>query len=564
MLTNLKIQNVAIIESVDVEFFKGFNALTGETGAGKSILFDALGFVLGNRADRTLIRSGQEKAKVSAVFDISNNQFVKKQLKELEIDSEQELIITRIMTTEGKNTILINNQHISLSVLKEISKNLVDIYGQNEHQILLDPLKQLDLLDNFGKNSIQDLKTEYLQNLQEFRNLNRQFTSLGGSEEERIREIDYLNYQIDELIRANLSISEEEELLQKKNILHNAEKITNGLKQAQSALESSLNFVKISLDELLHIASYDDKLESFSGQINSAKIELLDVNESLTKYLNNNNFDEEEFRKVDERLDVYSAIKRKYGKDVEGVLQNFKKLKERLELLNNVSEKRIEIKNKLKVVEDKLLTSANSLTKQRKIVAKDFEEKICAELKCLGIKNAKMQFDFTELNTFEDYGNCNIEIMFSANLGEPLKPLKAIISGGEMSRFMLALKVVAGKSDKMPTMIFDEIDTGISGQMSEIMAQKLYKVSLNHQILTITHSAQIASMCDNHYLISKHELMGKTISNIKILTVEERVEELAKFMAGTNNLIYALQSARALMLEQNNFKAELNKNSKNC
>ena len=557
MLTNLKIQNVAIIENVDVQFQKGFNVLTGQTGAGKSILFDALGFVLGNRADRTLIRSGQEKAKVSAVFDILNNAEVKNELKKYEIEETGEIIITRVMTQEGRNTILINDQPVTLATLKEISKHLVDIYGQNEHQILLDPIKQLELLDNFGKNEILNIKNLYQEKLSEFRKLNKELNSLGGSEEERIREIDYLTYQIDELEKANLSVLEEEELLQKKSLLHNAEKISSGVKQSASALDNALSFLKIADSELMHISSYDSNIQVLLEQISTAKIELQDANESLNKYLDVNIFDEGEFLKVDERLDLYLRIKRKYGKDVSGILESFEKLKERLNLLYNVSEKREELNLQINKVLKELDLYANNLTEKRKEVAKVLETKICTELACLGIKNAKLKFEFIPTDTFEDRGNCEVELLFSANLGEPLKPLKAIISGGEMSRFMLALKVVAGNSDKMPTMIFDEIDTGISGEMSEVMAKKLYEVSLNHQVLTITHSAQIASMSDYHYLISKHEQNGKTISCIKLLNENEKVEEIAKFMAGTSNLIYALQSSRALISEQNMFKNSL-------
>ena len=244
MLTNLKIQNVAIIENISVEFNKGFNVLTGETGAGKSILFDSLGFVLGNRADRTLIRSGEERAKVTAVFDIKNNAAVKKELDKLEIEAQDELIITRIMTQEGKNTILLNDTHVTLASLKDVSKNLVDIYGQNEHQILLDPIKQLELLDSFGKEEISALKQAYLSNLYEFRELNKSLNSLGGSEEERLREIDYLTYQTDEISKAKLSVEEEAELVERKNILHNAEKISTSVKQCVNVLENSLNSIK--------------------------------------------------------------------------------------------------------------------------------------------------------------------------------------------------------------------------------------------------------------------------------------------------------------------------------
>lgn len=557
MLTNLKIQNVAIIENIDIEFKKGFNALTGETGAGKSILFDALGFVLGNRADRTLIRSGQEKAKVVAAFDITHNSNVKNILTQLEIDYDNELIITRVMSVEGKNTILLNSIPTTLAVLKSVSINLVDIYGQNEHQILLDPIKQLELLDNFGKGEIITIKTYYSQKLSQYRALNKELHSLGGSEEERLREIDYLNYQIEELEKAKLSVDEEAELLQKKNILHNAEKISSSVKQSSAALEYVMNYLKTADNELSHASGFDSGLVSLQEQLINAKIELQDVSDSLNKYLTNTQFDEGEFNRVDERLDVYSSIKRKYGKDVAGVIETHLKLKERLELLCNLTTKRNEINNAIKKVSEELESLATKLTEKRKEIAKLLESKLCNELAFLGIKNARITFEFTNLRTFEDRGNCDVEILFSANLGEPLKPLKAIISGGEMSRFMLALKVVAGESDKMPTMIFDEIDTGISGQMSEIMAKKLYEVSLNHQVLTITHSAQIASMCDNHYLIEKHEQMGKTISNIKLLTENERVTEIAKFMAGTTNLIYALQSARALLQEQCVFKKSL-------
>ncbi len=564
MLTNLKIQNVAIIENIDVSFLNGFNALTGETGAGKSILFDSLGFVLGNRADKTLIRSGQEKAKVTAVFDIKNNINVKTELDKFDITYEDELIISRSMTQEGKNTILLNSQNVTLGCLREVSKYLVDIYGQNEHQILLDPIKQLELLDDFGKNDILSLKNEYLMILRSFRELKSLLSGLGGSEEERLREMDYLAFQIDELQKANLSVDEEEELIQRKKILNNSGKITENLRQASISLDSSFEFLKSAELNLSHAGNFDESLLKNHDELVSAKLDLQEVLNNVNNYLDNNCFDEDEFIKIDERLDVYSAIKRKYGKDTQGVLDNLNNFKERLLILQNLSQRREEVLAKINLTQENLNKVGEELSKRRQVVGENLSIKICKELHTLGIKNAKMGFMFTPKNEFDEYGKDDVQIMFSANLGEPLKPLKAIISGGELSRFMLALKVVAGNSDKMPTMIFDEIDTGISGQMSEIMAQKLFEVSINHQVIIITHSAQLASMSDNHYLIEKLEENGKTISKIRALNDDERVVEIAKFMAGGTNMTYVIQSAKALLEEQNKFKMSFIKNSNFC
>lgn len=562
MIKTLRISNVAIIDDIVVNFENGLNSLTGETGAGKSIIFDALSFLLGDRADKSLIRYGQEKAKVSGLFAVDkNNEQIDLFAKKYDIEIDDEVLISRTITLDGKNEIKINGEPVTLSGLKELTIHLVDIYGQNDHQLLLKQKYHLKLLDNFSVN-IKNFMNSYSKLFSELKSVNKKIESLGGSDEERLREMDYLEYQINEIEKANFSEVEEQELIEEKKKMSNLEKIINQTSSAQDLLDQLvLPNMSSAYSCLSSAAVFDTELEELNQRAESLKIELVTLFEDISEYNNNTYYDEHRFNEIDERLDLYKTFERKYGGSVGEILEKLNKFKDRYNLLNNLSEERELLFKQKKELLNSLYKVAKSLTTERKKVASCLESQIQSELADLGMKNAKIKFEFNDF--VEDEKNIgsngldDVELYFSANLGEPLKPLNKIISGGEMSRLMLAIKTVVANTDDMPTMIFDEIESGISGNMAQAVAKKMARISKNHQVIVITHSAHIASMSDNHYLIEKKENNGKTHSLITKLDHNRRVEEIARFIATDSTIELSIANAEALLLAQKQFKDNL-------
>lgn len=563
MIKNLKINNVAIIDSLDISFEKGLNALTGETGAGKSIIFDSLNFLLGDRADKTLIRYGQNSAKVCGIFLVDQNQdSIKSTLEKYDLEYSDEIYISRTMSLDGKNEIKINGESVTLGILKDLSQHLVDIYGQNDHQFLLKQKNHLSFLDSFGSDSVNKLKIDYSSTYSQIKSIDKTLQGMGGTEEERLREIDYLEYQIKELENANLSETEEDELITERKKLSNMEKIVDSTSKIQNELDQYiLPTISNICSEISSANNYDSTLSEIKERFETLKIEASVLFDDIADYNSSASFDESHFEEVDNRLDLYNSIKRKYNMPIIDILENLTKLKERHNLLINITEEREKLFKQRKALISTALEIALKLHKQREIVAENLQNLIKKELADLGMKNAQIKFIFKGFKEDEfslsSNGLDDIELNFSANLGEPVKPLTKIISGGEMSRLMLAIKTVVARTDNMPTMIFDEIESGISGEMAQAVAKKMAKIATCHQVIVITHSQHIASMADEHYLIKKLEKDGTTTSSITKLSEEERIAEIARFIATDSTLKLAQENAKALLDSQKEYKQNL-------
>jgi len=536
MLKSIFIKNIALIDEVSIDFSKGLNILSGETGAGKSIIIDSLAFVLGERADKSLIKSGENSAFVQAVFEFDgDNAFLENGYE----SDDGIFVVTRTMSVGGKNEIRINGRLASQAVLKQISALLVDIFGQNEHTYLLKPENHLGILDGYNcdKHLLSKVESICLQ----LDDCNRQLCKFGGDDSERERLVDMLSYQINEIELADLKIGEDDLLLQEKIKAQSVEKISFACSSALNLLNgsgSSLNNISSATNYISQITSIDNEYDDIYQRLNSIKYEVQDISESLSDILTNLSFDQKSLDEIEERLDKIKLLKRKYGGSIEEVLDFCEKAKEKLYQLENADA----IISKLKKEKQTLLTflyeACQQLSNYRRDVAKDFEQKIISELNDLGMKNAVFKVVFNEYPDKQLFSGCSndgfdvVEFYFSANKGEPVKPLSKIISGGEMSRFMLALKNITAKIEKIPTMVFDEIDTGISGKIAEVVGKKLAKVSHDYQCLVITHLPQIAAMSDEHFLIEKAIEGEKTKTLVRLLDKDGKIDEIARLVAG--------------------------------
>ena len=556
MLANLKIKNIALIEEVSIDFKNGFSVLTGETGAGKSIIIDALNFVLGERADKSLIRSNQSSSKVDAVFYLDNEDNIKNIFSSLGLEFEQPIILSRVMSISNQNECRVNGQIVTANMLRQISNALVDIHGQQEHQVILNVKNHLSILDNFCGDRILENKKNISSLLTKLKEINNKISSLGGSDEERKFKLEYIEYQLKELKGANLKLGEEEELTNKLKILNNLEKIKTSVSDCLNALDNSNLSVLSQLNNceqyLNSISNLDNKYNDILERINSCKYELSDCADELKSYYNNLDFNQDEFNNLDSRLDLIKTLKRKFNKTEEELINYINELEDESYKLTSSHEIQKKLLKEKEDVLAKLKNECASLTDKRKLVAQDFENKLLSELKDLGMPSSNFKILFKDNNLeFENIVTSNgaddIEFMFSANLGEPLKPITKVISGGEASRFMLAFKNVISNVDNIPTLIFDEIDTGISGKIAHTVAKKMANISKSHQLICVTHLPQIAAMADNHFLINKFEKDNHTKTQITILTNESRIKEISRLLGAVDKSELSLKVAEELL-----------------
>ena len=562
MLKSLKINNIALIENLFIEFDSGLNILTGETGAGKSIIFDALNFVLGARSDKSLIRTGESVARVDAMFDVDlSNTALKSILVDNDIDCvDGELLISRKMSIDGKSDIKVNGYPITSSMLRQITGYLVDIYGQQEQVSLLKVQNQLALLDNFASSELDAIKNDYTIKYAKLKEINKKLEELGGDEFSADREKDYLSFVINEIINANISEQEEQELIDKKQKLSNIEKIASSVNVSQNTLGSSINYISQALSALGGVSKFDKTLADLYDRLTSSKLELEDILDTLSGY-DASDYSQSEFDKIDERLDKIKELKRKYGGSCETVLEFLNKSQNRLYELENSDKLRSKLgKDKVELIKE-LLAVAIKMNEIRTKFAKIFSQKLLLNLAQLGMPNAQIDFAINSDGNCEDdltpNGLGRVELLFSANLGGELKPLNKVASGGELSRLMLGIKAIVAETDNMPTMIFDEIDSGISGKMAQAVGEKMAEIGKYHQVIAITHSVQIASMADCHFMIRKIEKNGKTTSETIKLNDDERIEELARFMSGDKLTQNTINSAKELLEKQRAFKTNL-------
>lgn len=535
MLQSLNIKNVALIKNLSIDFGKGFNVLLGETGAGKSIIFDSLNFVLGGKADKELLRTGEDLMKVDALFcDLSSQAIAL--LEELGVECEEnEILLSRTFSSEGKSSIRVNGVPMIASTLKKIGSILVDSYSQHESMELLNNKNHLALLDKFGGQSLWILKNEVKERFERYQNTLAQIKAMGGDVFERERTKALLEYQIKEIEEAQLHDGEDEEVKNRLLMLSNAEKICEGVKACNEALEDSSMSAIIQLQEALmalNNVNGIDIIDSCKERLNSCKYELQDINETLNDFAGELNFNEFELEKLDKRNDLIKSMLKKYGGSISEVLAFCENAQERLNKLND-AEFELERLEKLKLQQENSLYEAfGSLTNKRKEVAKVIEGKVVKELSELGMKNTTFIVEFEKNEGFSANGNDVVKFTFSANKGQEVKALSKTASGGEMSRFMLAIKNIFAEFGSAETLIFDEIDTGIGGETGVVVGEKISKLSKNNQVICITHLPQVASYCDEMFYVSKKVEGDSTVTNIEKLDENGIIEGLAKMVGG--------------------------------
>jgi len=554
MIENLQIKNVALIEKIDVDFTAGLNILSGETGAGKSILIDSINFLMGNRIGKDFIRTGEYEAEVSGVFFLSENADKIKELG-VEVDDDSLILINRKINTAGKGSIRINGRTTTLSVLKEISQYLIDFHGQHEHQSLLKASKHIELLDRFCGTEFEEIKVNLKDNLKEHKEISEKIAKLSGGDMDKNSKIDFLKFQIDEIEDANLKENEEDELLADRKLLSNME---NVIQQASKVLgllysgdndDSAIDKLHMASELILEIGESDADAENFSETIQEITAELEGFIRQVRKYHSNLEDDPERLQEVNERLELISKLKRKYGKDIMEILTFYKKATEEYEFLINSAELLLEYEEKQIKILEKIKESCVKLNKIRLKNAKIIEEQIENHLKDLGMKNAEFKINIETLEEFNQNGNNRVEFLITPNAGEPLKQLAKIASGGEMSRIMLSLKTVLASVDSIGTFIFDEIDAGVSGRTAQMVAEKLAVLASFKQILCITHLPQIAAMSDSHYLIEKSTVNNNTKTSISKLEENGVITEVARLIGGatiTENTLNAAKELRVM------------------
>ena len=547
MLTSLKIENVAIIESASVEFGCGLNVITGETGAGKSIVIDSINAILGERTSHDLIRTGADCAKVYAVFEeISDT--TKSELSENGIDCDDDvLIINRIINRDGKNICRINGVPVTVSMLKSIGKELINIHGQHDNQTLLSPESHISFVDSFAEDS--ELIEKYQKAFSELCKVRNELKALTTDESSKAQKIDLLTYQIDELEKSDIRVGERDELTARKNLINNSQKVISFLNEAYDALKAdgaAIDCVSTAESGITQSTVYLEEMNSAAQKIIDLKYELEDIAEVVRDTLKELDYDEAELDEIEERLDLLYRLSRKYGNTEEEMLEYLENARAELDKISFSDERIKELENFEKELLGKAQNLAARLTLVRLEAGENLSREIRRELAFLDMPNVEFIVSREETQLTRNGQDC-IEFLISPNAGEEPKPLAKIASGGELSRIMLAIRNVLSGLDNIGTMIFDEIDTGVSGRAAQKIALKLRSVSEGRQVICVTHLAQIAAQGDVHLYISKSVKDGKTFTDIKSLLDEERVSEIARIMGGMEITKLQLDSAREML-----------------
>ena len=561
MLRTLYLKNVALVDEAEIAFSEGLNVLSGETGAGKSVILDSIDFVLGAKADKGMIRSGQSECSVRAEFSC-DPELLRPVLEELDLEESDTLLIVRRLNADGRSSLRVNGCPMTAAMLRKLTSRLVDVHGQSEHFFLLKEANQLRLLDQIA--GTREAREKVGELLKERRALQEKLSSLGGDEGERERRADILRFQIEELENAALKEGEEEELLALRTKYQNAEKILGGLKTVRDALLSdggAADAVNTAHRGLLSIVRYGD-YDALSERLENALAELEDIGETAESLAEELDIDEREAERVESRLDEIRSLKKKYGGSVEEALSFLARAREELSLLENSAEECEKLRVRLENNSVLLYAACRKLTELRKAGAEGFTERVVGELRTLNIPSARFEIAF-EPYSEEDLPRVNsdgldrVRFLFSANAGEPPKELGKIISGGEMSRFMLAVKAQLSSFGTIGTYIFDEIDAGIGGKTARVVAEKFSAIARATQIIAVSHLAQIAAFADREFLIEKQEAEGRTFSRIRLLGEEERREELVRLLGGDRSES-ALRHADELLESARAYKSETN------
>ncbi|MBR2593114.1 MAG: DNA repair protein RecN [Firmicutes bacterium] len=555
MLEYINIKNVALIDEAEICFGEGLNIITGETGAGKSMLIDSVNFALGGKADKSFVREGAEKAMVELCFS-SENEDVRKFLLENDIPEDENILITRSLNDKGRSVNKINGVSVTVSMLKEISEGLIDIHGQHEHQSLINSDRQRQILDKFCGENFASVFRTFSEKYSRLLKVEDQLENLQSADMEQ--RLDFIGFQINEIESANLKEKEDEILSDRKKILQNAKKLTNSFGETIEILYDGRENVSDKLEKALSlledIKNIDSSLTESYEAVERASIEISETMYSLKDYFRGLDLNPDELYAVDERLNQIFVLKRKYGKTIDDIFEKLNALKKEKEEIENSRENINCLKNEQEKLIKETESLADEISDMRIKTAKNLEGKIEKELKSLEMKNAVFKIKVDRKENITSKGRDDIEFLISPNLGETEKPLAKIASGGEISRVMLALKNVLSSEDDIDTFIFDEIDTGVSGRTAQKVAEKMNSISGNKQVLCITHLPQIAAMADKHFLIEKEVEGEKTLTRVKDLDRKGSVNELARLMGGAEITEVIMNSAEEVKSQAENIK----------
>ncbi len=550
MLLEISIKNFAIIEAISLNFEKGMTVLTGETGAGKSIIIDAMNMMLGARATTDVIRHGAPKAEIEGLFSIENSRALQEIFDEQGIELGDEIIIRREILQNGRSVSRVNGQMVNLSVLRSIGQYLVDIHGQHDQEELMRPQLHIQMLDGFGDADFLELKQAYQTNFDAYRKMRKQLLEIKKNQEEHKARIEMLEFQMAEIESASLQPGEDLKLNQERDKLLNHKNIADTLTNAYTMLDneefSSLANVRSAMNDMESLEDYDAEYREISSSLSESYYVLEDVTKRLEDIIEDLDFDGNRLMQIESRLDLIHSITRKYGGNVDDVLMYFAKITEEYNLLTGNHLSSDDMEAELKKLEVSLVDLASKLASARHNLAQQLEIEIQQELKDLYMDRARFQVQFTK-GKFTREGNESVEFYISTNPGEDFKPLVKVASGGELSRLMLAIKSAFSRKEGKTSIVFDEVDTGVSGRVAQAIAQKIHKIGQNGQVLAISHLPQVIAIADYQFFIEKISNDHSTVSTVRLLSVEERVEEVAKMLAGENVTEAALSQARELL-----------------
>lgn len=550
MLMHLHVKNFALIEEADMEFGAGLNILTGETGAGKSILIDAVNLALGGKAGANVIRAGAEYAYIELVFQVEDEEKVH-QLKEMDIETEDGMLILSRKILKGRSIFRLNDMTVTAAKVRRITGMLIDIHGQHEHQSLLYKYKHLEILDAYAGQEIVPVKEKLAAAYSEYVQLSRRLHSFSMEEEVRLREVDFLRFEINEITSACLKEGEEEELEQSFRKIANSRSIMESMGAVRDALgydssSSAGESISRAVREIQEVQRFDDSVRHIASQIQDLESILSDINRDVASYMESLSFDQETYEETRDRLDLIRSLQAKYGRNYSQIMESLREKQERLQELENYEENRERTRKACDSMRKQVLCLCEKLSLIRKKAAVPLVQAITASLQELNFLQVSFDMHFERSGQFGSNGFDDAEFVISTNPGQPMQPLGDVASGGELSRIMLAVKSVLADTDQIPTLIFDEIDTGISGRTAACVSEKLSLIGKTHQVLCITHLPQIASMADNHFMIAKDIVDQKTCTTISHLEEEDSVRELARLLGGVEITDAVLQNAREL------------------
>ena len=537
MLTNLHVKNLALIEEADINFFDGLNIMTGETGAGKSIILGSVNIALGGKVTADIIRKGAEYALTELAFHIDDKKKIAA-LKDMDIEDAQDgdVIISRKIMP-GRSQIKVNGMICTVSQVKSIASLLIDIHGQHDSQLLLKESSHLDMIDLYGGSTVSDVGKRYDVVYKQYREALSQLEQMDTDEESRQREISFIEFELHEIASADLKRGEDEELESRFRKMSNSQRIISDLSTAVQLLsegsDNVMDMMGIAVKSVIEASSFDESLKSVADSCSCAEDMISDVCRQISDYVNDSSYDEEEYKEVEERLDMINSFKLKYGRTIDDILEYADKRQEKLDALYHYDASLAQLKETVHEKEEELQKLADELTAARKKAASGFCKKVSEGLSELNFLNHEFNAEFEQTGHFTSNGGDSVKFMISTNVGEPLKPLSKVASGGELSRIMLAIKTVMAGKDDTQTLIFDEIDAGISGRTAQLVGEKLKQLSCGHQIICITHLPQIASMADTHFVIEKTASGDVTTTDIRQLSDENSIDELARLLGGS-------------------------------